>query len=57
MKQEYKYTTGEIINYLCDIGWTELIDKRWERQVIKDIIEGFPDIEEHQLNSVLETVL
>ena len=57
MKQKYNYTNGEIIGYLCNIGWTELIDKRWERQVTKDIVDAFPDIEEHQMNSVLNTIL
>ena len=53
----YKYTNGEIIGYLWNIGWTELIDARWERQVVKDIVGAFPDIEEHQMNSVLDTIL
>ena len=53
----YKYTNGEIIGYLCNIGWTELIDARWERQVVKDIVEAFPVIEEHHMNSVLDTIL
>lgn len=57
MQKQYKYTNIEIINYLSDIGWTEIIDARWERQVIRDIIGAFPDIEEHQLNSVLDIIL
>ena len=57
MQNQYSYTNGEIINYLCDIGWSEIIDLRWERQVVKDIVEAFPDIEEHQMNEVLDIIL
>ena len=55
--QSYSYTNGEIIGYLCNIGWSEIIDPRWERQVVKDIVEAFPDIEEHQMNEVLDIIL
>ena len=57
MNKPYSYTNGEIIGYLCNLGWTELIDARWERQVVKDIVEGYPDIEEAQLNEILDTIL
>ena len=57
MNKPYSYTNGEIISYLCNIGWTELIDVRWEQQVTKDIVENYPDIEEAQLNEILDTIL
>lgn len=50
-------TKSDILKYLEDIGWTELIDSRWERQVIKDIQSGFPDITKEVIEEVLDLVL
>ena len=37
-------------------GWTDLIDKRWKNDVIKELqeVEG---ITEEEINEILETVL
>lgn len=53
MRRTYNYTDNEIVEYLRSLGTTN-IDSQSERQAIKDIMEAFPDIEEHQLNNVLE---
>lgn len=47
----------KVLDYLAAIGWTELIEARYERQVLKDIIEEFPKIEADTLNYVLDKVL
>lgn len=37
-------------------GWTDLIDKKWKKEVIKELqeVEG---ITEEEINEILETVL
>jgi hypothetical protein len=37
-------------------GWSDLIDKRWKKEVIKELqeVEG---ITEEEINEILETVL
>ena len=37
-------------------GWTELIDKKWKKDVIKELqeVEGITD---EEINEILETVL
>ena len=52
-----KPTVQEVLKYLEDAGWTELIDSRWERQVIKEIQSGFPDIDKDTLEYVLNLVI
>ena len=50
-------TVQEVLKYLEQEGWTELIDSRWERQVIREIRSGFPDIDQKTLEYVLNLVL
>ena len=52
-----KVNVQDVLAYLENIGWTELIDSRWERQVIKDIQSGFPNIDPETLEYVLNLVL
>lgn len=52
-----KLLVSKVLKHLEVIGWTELIDVRYERQVIKDIIEEFPKIEPDTLNYILDEVL
>ena len=52
-----KLLVSKVLKHLEVIGWTELIDARYERQVIKDIIEEFPKIEPYTLNYILDEVL
>lgn len=46
-----------VLQYLEDMGWTELIDARFERQVIREIIEVFPQISPKLLDEVLDLVI
>lgn len=52
-----KHNVQDILRYLKNTGWTELIDSRWERQVIKEIQSGFPDIDKETLECVLNLIL
>lgn len=38
-------------------GWSDLIDKKWEKDVIRDLREGVPDITQEEINHILEVCL
>lgn len=38
-------------------GWSDLIDKKWEKDVTKTLTENFPDMDKETLQYVLESVL
>ena len=48
---------SQALIYLEECGWSELIDERWKNDVIDNIREKFPDIDESTLNCVLDTVI
>lgn len=50
-------TVQKVLMFLEEAGWTELVDSRWERQLINDITGVFPNIDEKILEEVLEIVL
>jgi uncharacterized protein (DUF433 family) len=52
-----KVTVKQVLEYLEAAGWSDLIDKRWERKVIKDIVLTFPSITLETLDEVLDVVL
>lgn len=47
----------EVLIHLENIGWSELIDKRWKKNVRKDILKEFPNIDKKTLNYILNLVL
>ena len=47
----------DVLNYISDLGWPDTIDSNMSEELIKDILEGFPDILEEDLDEVLNTVL
>jgi hypothetical protein len=49
--------TKDVLEYISDLGWTDLVDSRWRGELIIDILEGFPDIDEDELEEVLNIVL
>lgn len=55
--EEFKITVYDCLDYLQEIGWTELIDGRWRDKVVGDLKERFPDISEDLLNKVLSIVI
>lgn len=52
-----KIYTKDIIDYIADLGWSDRIEAKWRDELIKDILEGFPDIIEDDLEKVLNIVL
>ena len=50
-------TIKNVLDHLESAGWSNIIDKRWEREVTKDIVEKFPNISREVLDRVLEDVL
>ena len=57
LNQEQMTNTKDVLEYISDLGWTDLIDSRWRGELIIDILEGFPDIDEDELEEVLNIVL
>ena len=50
-------TVKQVLLYLEDAGWTELIDARFERDVTREIAFVFPDITPEVFDEVLDTVI
>jgi hypothetical protein len=51
------YSTRIILEYLQEIGWSDLIDSRWRNNVIADIRSKFPQVDDETLEEVLKIVL
>lgn len=51
------YSTRIILEYLQEIGWSDLIDSRWRDKVTEDIRSEFPQVDDETLEEVLKTVL
>ena len=49
--------TRIILEYLQEIGWSDLIDSRWRNNVIEDIRSEFPQVDDEIIEDVLKTVL
>ena len=47
----------DVLNYISDLGWPDMIDSMRKEELIKDILEGFPDILEEDLDEILNIVL
>ena len=47
----------DVLIYLETLGWTEIIDERWESKVKEDILKGFPNIDKDTLNYVLNLII
>ena len=52
-----KQLVSDVLIYLEDEGWSELIDKRWEIEVKTEILKKYPRIDEDTLKYVLKLVL
>lgn len=50
-------TVKQVLLYLEDAGWSELIDARFERDVTREIVFVFPTITPEVLDKVLDTVI
>lgn len=51
------YSTRIILEYLQEIGWSDLIDSRWRDKVTEDIRSEFPQVDDETLEEVLKIVL
>lgn len=47
----------EVLLYLEDAGWSDLIDSRWKNDLVNEITEKFPNLENEVLEEVLNLVL
>ena len=52
-----KHLVSKALQYLEEQGWSDLIDERWKDDVIKEITNNFPDINEETLNAILNVVI
>jgi hypothetical protein len=52
-----KKLVREAIIYLDDLGWSELIDPRWENEVTDILTVKFPNITEKEIEKIFETIL
>ena len=57
LNREQMTNTKDVLEYISDLGWADLIDSMWRKKLINDILEGFPDIVEDELEEVLNIVL
>lgn len=48
---------AKCLEYLNEAGWTELIDSRFEEDVVKELKNKFPDLPENIIEEVLNLVL
>ena len=48
---------AKCLEYLNGAGWTELIDSRFEEDVVKDLTNKFPNLPENIIEEVLNLVL
>ena len=43
--------------FLENEGWSDLIDKKWKKEIIKTLKNNFPDMDKETLEHVLDCVL
>lgn len=48
---------AKCLEHLETAGWTELIDSRFEEDVVKDLTNKFPNLPENIIEEVLNLVL
>lgn len=48
---------NKCLRYLDNAGWSDLIDSRWEDDVVKELKHNFPNISDEVIEKVLELVL
>lgn len=48
---------SDCLNYLEEIGWSDLIDGRFSEEVVNDLKIGFVDISDEMIEKVLKIVI
>lgn len=55
-KEELK-EVSKCLQYLEKAGWTELIDSRFEEDIVRELTTKYPDMPKHIIDYVLNLVL
>lgn len=50
-------TVSDCLNYLEEIGWSDLIDGRFSEEVVNDLKMGFVGISDEMIEKVLKIVI
>lgn len=56
-KENLFIEVNKCLRYLDNTGWSDLIDSRWEEDVVKELKHNFPNISDEVIEKVLELVL
>ena len=48
---------AKCLEHLEEAGWTELIDSRFEEDVVRELTTKYPDMPKHVIDYVLNLVL
>ena len=57
MNKDILVQVNDCLRYLDKAGWSELIESRWEDDVVKELKLKFPNISDEVIDKVLELVL
>ena len=57
MSKDILVQVNDCLHYLDKAGWSELIESRWEEDVVKELKHNFPNVSDEVINRVLELVL
>ena len=50
-------TTRDVLVRIEELGWSDIIDRRWRNKLVGDIYDEVPDISVNVVNDVLNLVL
>lgn len=56
-KENLFIEVNKCLRYLDNAGWSDLIESRWEEDVVKELKHNFPNISDEVIEKVLELVL
>ena len=56
-KENLFIEVNNCLRYLDNAGWSDLIESRWEDDVVKELKHNFPNISDEVIEKVLELVL
>ena len=56
-QKEELIEVSKCLQYLEEAGWTELIDSRFEEDIVRELTTKYPDMPKHVIDYVLNLVL
>ena len=56
-KENLFVEVNKCLRYLDNAGWSDLIDSRWEQDVVNELKHNFPNISDEVIEKVIELVL